>query len=61
MSEPTDQEAANEDELHRRFREALERKLAQRNEMHADGTRNQGVRETHNDKQRRQFRRKAGS
>ncbi len=61
MNESTDQQAGSEDELHRKFREALERKKAQHTELPADGARNQGLREAHNDKQRRQFRRKAGS
>ncbi len=50
-----------EDEQHRKFREALERKKAQHQEMHADGTRNKGIAEAHNDKQVRQFRRKTGT
>lgn len=61
MTESTDQQPGNEDERHRKFREALGRKKAQHIEMHAGGTRNQGVSEAHNDKQRRQSRRKAGS
>jgi hypothetical protein len=51
----------DEDEQHRKFREALERKkkAAHGNPEHAQAA--QGVREAHNDHQRREFRRKAGS
>ncbi|MBA2698415.1 MAG: DUF5302 domain-containing protein [Nocardioidaceae bacterium] len=51
----------NEDEQHRKFREALERKKAHASETPAGGARNEGVSEAHNDKQVRQFRRKSGS
>jgi len=50
-----------DDEQHRKFREALERKKKSQhgNPEHAQGA--TGVRETHNDHHRREFRRKAGS
>lgn len=53
--------AHEEDEQHRLFREALERKKAEshRDKGHAPG--NRGVREAHNDKTQRTFRRKSGS
>jgi hypothetical protein len=51
----------HEDEQHRKFREALERKKksAHDNPEHAQS--GKGVREAHNDHHRREFRRKAGS
>ncbi len=49
-----------EDEQHRKFREALERKNAHHTAKHAEAGRNQGVREARNDKQQREFRRKSG-
>lgn len=50
----------DEDALHQRFREALERKNA-RHEHHPDsGPSHSGVGAAHNDRQRRQFRRKSG-
>jgi hypothetical protein len=52
--------ADHDDEQHRKFREALERKQAQQH-AHAESAANTGKSEAHNDKQRRQFRRKAGS
>ncbi len=60
MSESTKGESGYEDERHRRFREALERRKSRHQEMHSDGTRNQGIAEAHNDKGVRQFRRKTG-
>lgn len=51
----------HEDEQHRKFREALERKKAGAGNTPAGGARNEGVSEAHNDKQVRQFRRKSGS
>lgn len=54
-------EADHEDEQHRKFREALERKKAGATETPAGGARNEGISEAHNDKQVRQFRRKSGS
>lgn len=48
-----------EDEQHRKFREALEAKKAQKH-LHAESARNRGVSESHNDKQQREFRRKSG-
>jgi hypothetical protein len=57
----TDREPADhEDEQHRKFREALERKNAHHVETHAEAKRNPGVREARNDKQQREFRRKSG-
>jgi hypothetical protein len=53
-------QADHEDEQHRKFREALERKQAQQH-AHADAAPNTGKTEAHNDKHQRQFRRKAGS
>ncbi len=48
-----------EDEQHRKFREALERKKATQRDMHAEGARNKGVGQARNDKQQREFRRKS--
>lgn len=56
-SEPADQE----DEQHRLFREALERKKAAAHETPVKTARNKGVGEAHNDRTRREFRRKSGS
>jgi hypothetical protein len=57
----TDQESHDpEDDQRRKFREALERKKTAVHDSHADGNPNKGVREVHNDKQQRQFRRKSG-
>jgi Family of unknown function (DUF5302) len=57
----TDQGSADhEDEQHRKFREALERKKAHHSAKHAESRTNPGVREAHNDKQQREFRRKSG-
>jgi hypothetical protein len=58
MAEPEPTE--HEDETRRKFREALERKKATHREMHAEGNPNKGIREAHNDKQQREFRRKSG-
>jgi len=60
-SDNTGTDVENEDEQHRKFREALERKKAHASETPAGGARNEGVSEAHNDKQVRQFRRKSGS
>lgn len=51
----------HDDEQHRKFREALERKKKAAHDNPTHGTRNQGVGEARNDHHRRQFRRKAGS
>jgi hypothetical protein len=51
----------HEDEQHKKFREALERKKAAGRKAPVRGARNTGVGETHNDHQRREFRRKSGS
>lgn len=49
-----------DDDLHKKFRDALAKKNAQ-NEAHPDtGPRNAGVGDAHNDKHQRQFRRKSG-
>jgi hypothetical protein len=50
----------DEDELHRKFREALERKKAERHEAHGLGAQSTGVGPAFNDKRQRQFRRKSG-
>ncbi len=50
----------HDDEQHRKFREALDRKKANHSRMHAEAKRNQGTREARNDKQQREFRRKSG-
>ena len=50
-----------DDEQHQKFREALERKKAAQHDAPVRGARNKGVGETHNDHQRREFRRKSGS
>ncbi len=52
--------ADHDDEQHRKFREALEHKNAQRHAK-AAAAENTGKSEAHNDKQQRVFRRKAGS
>jgi hypothetical protein len=49
-----------EDDLHRRFREALEKKNAQHDAHPGDGARHEGVGDAQNDKRQRQFRRKSG-
>ncbi len=56
-SKPTPEE----DEQHKRFREALERKKAAAHDTPVPRARNQGVGEAHNDHARREFRRKSGS
>ncbi len=56
-SKPADQE----DEQHKKFREALERKKAAEHDVPGATARNKGVREAHNDHARREFRRKSGS
>ena len=53
--------ADHEDEQHKKFREALERKKAAAHEAPVRGTRNKGIGEAHNDHTRREFRRKSGS
>ena len=53
--------ADHEDEQHRKFREALERKKAAAHEAPVHASANKGVGEAHNDRTRREFRRKAGS
>lgn len=60
-SEESEQPGEPEDEVRRRFREALERKQSRgdqaRGPQHADG---RGVGPASNDKRQRQFRRKSG-
>ncbi|TWD73332.1 hypothetical protein FB561_7221 [Kribbella amoyensis] len=50
-----------EDDLQRKFREALAKKNAHHESHPGTGARREGVGDAHNDKQRRQFRRKSGS
>ena len=49
-----------EDDQRRKFREALKRKNAAQHDSHAAGNPNKGIREVHQDKQKREFRRKSG-
>jgi hypothetical protein len=49
-----------EDDLHKKFREALERKNAQHDNHPGVGARREGVGDAQNDKRQRQFRRKSG-
>lgn len=49
-----------EDDLHRKFREALDRKKSRQGSHPGSGLRSEGVGDAHNDKQQRQFRRKSG-
>ena len=51
----------HDDEQHRKFREALERKKKAAHDNPEHALRNQGTGEAHNDHQRREFRRKSGS
>ena len=53
-------EAATEDEAHRKFREALERKNHQHHASHESGGGHSGVGPSNNSKTTRQFRRKSG-
>jgi Family of unknown function (DUF5302) len=58
---PSKPDAEAEDDLHRKFREALDRKKEQ-NESHPGvSAKHEGVGDARNDKHQRQFRRKAGS
>jgi hypothetical protein len=61
MSQRESTPEPEEDDLHRKFREALERKKAgatnRSGEDHRDGS---GVRGSSNDRHRREFRRKSG-
>jgi hypothetical protein len=50
-----------DDDLQKKFREALEKKNAGNHNHPGSGVRGQGVGDAHNDKQKRQFRRKSGS
>lgn len=61
MTDQPRQPAASEDDLHRRFREALERKQAKGGDPHGKaGGGGKGVGPASNDKRQRQFRRKSG-
>jgi uncharacterized protein DUF5302 len=61
MSESVEQPASSEDDLHRKFREALERKQAKGKAAHGSRQNGgQGVGPSSNDKHQRQFRRKSG-
>ena len=51
---------SDEDDLHRKFREALEKKNAQHEAHPGVGPRSEGVGDAQNDKHQRQFRRKSG-
>jgi hypothetical protein len=53
-------ESPTDDELHRKFREALAKKNAQHEARPGTGQRGEGVGDAHNDKHQRQFRRKSG-
>jgi hypothetical protein len=61
MSESVEQPASSEDDLHRKFREALQRKQAKGNTAHGSSqSAGKGVGPASNDKHQRQFRRKSG-
>lgn len=60
-AQPDGHEADHEDEQHKKFREALERKKASAHDVPVRGVRSKGVGEAHNDHARREFRRKSGS
>ncbi|GAB2672269.1 DUF5302 domain-containing protein [Kribbella swartbergensis] len=57
----SDKSSKPADDLQKKFREALEKKNAHHNAHPGSGLRREGVGEAHNDKQKRQFRRKSGS
>jgi hypothetical protein len=57
----SDKSSEPADDLHKKFREALAKKNSGNHNHPGNGVRGQGVGEAHNDKQRRQFRRKSGS
>ena len=57
----SDKSSEPADDLQKKFREALEKKNAGNHNHPGNGVRGQGVGVAHNDKQRRQFRRKSGS
>ena len=57
----SDKSSEPADDLQKKFREALEKKNAHHKSHPGSGTRHEGVGEAHNDKQKRQFRRKSGS
>jgi hypothetical protein len=62
MADVPEKPAKDEDEVHRKFREALERKAAARTGSRGPGQRggSSGVGPASNDKSTRQFRRKSG-
>jgi hypothetical protein len=62
MADVPQEPAKDEDEVHRKFREALERKAAARSGSQRPGPRTtaSGVGPASNDKSKRQFRRKSG-
>ena len=61
MTDTTGQQSGAEDEVHRKFREALERKQARAGDPHqSQGPAGKGVGPSSNDKHQRQFRRKSG-
>ncbi|MPZ95230.1 MAG: hypothetical protein GEU96_10045 [Propionibacteriales bacterium] len=60
MTDSPKKPADQDDDLHKKFREALEKKKTHRDD-HAEGVRHTGVGEAHNDHHQRQFRRKSGS
>jgi adenylosuccinate synthase len=49
-----------DDDLHKKFREALDRKKEQHESHPGTGARREGVGDARNDKRQRQFRRKSG-
>ena len=57
----SDKSSEPADDLQKKFREALEKKNAHHTAHPGSGPRSEGVGEAHNDKQKRQFRRKSGS
>jgi hypothetical protein len=59
MSDKPEQPA--QDDLQKKFREALAKKNQSHESHPGSGPRHEGVGEAHNDKQKRQFRRKSGS
>jgi hypothetical protein len=57
----SDKSSTPADDLQKKFREALEKKNAGNHTHPGSGTKREGVGDAHNDKQKRQFRRKSGS
>ena len=60
MSDKSSKQEPADDELHKKFREALAKKKEQNESHPGSGNRREGVGEAHNDKRQRQFRRKSG-